>query len=155
MTETTHPPTQEDPATLLELLQQQRDLYEQLHQLSEQQSQLIAEGQTDQLLNVLSQRQAMVEQLTQINSRLSPYRDHWSEVAERLPGGDRDRLRRLLDEVQHLLQAILDRDESDRAQLETARQRVGERLEQSPRAGMARKAYGQAGANARFTDSQG
>jgi hypothetical protein len=159
MTETPHSPgpipEQEDPATLLELLQQQRDLYAQLHELSSQQSELIAQGETEQLLSVLSQRQALVEQLTQINGRLSPYRDHWSEVAERLPAGDRDRLRRLLDEVQRLLQEILDRDETDRAQLDSARQRVGERLQQAPQAGMARKAYGQAGASARFTDSQG
>jgi len=155
MTETTTQPHQEDPATLLDLLEQQRDLYARLSELSDQQSELISSGQTDELLNVLSKRQQLVEQLTQINSRLSPYRDHWSEVAERLPAGDRDRLRRLLDEVQQLLQRILDRDEQDRVELQSARERVGQQLQKTSRAGTARKAYGHASATPRFTDSQG
>jgi flagellar biosynthesis/type III secretory pathway chaperone len=157
MTEPSAFPTQDDPATLLNLLEQQRDLYAQLHELSDQQSRLIASGETEQLLNVLAQRQGLVESLTQINGRLTPWRDHWSEVAERLPAGDRDRLRRLLDEVQQYLQQILDRDEQDRAQLESTREQVGGQLKQVNRAGPARKAYGQTGgpATSRLTDSQG
>jgi uncharacterized membrane protein len=155
MTDTTASTLQEDPATLVELLQQQRDLYHQLHELSGEQSQLIEQGQTEQLLSVLSKRQSLVEQLTQINSRLSPYRDYWGQVAEQLPEDQRQRLRQLLDEVQKLLQSILQQDENDRQQLQSAREEVGGKLQQTQRAGPAMKAYGQAGQARRFTDSQG
>jgi len=155
MAETTATPLQEDPRTLLELLQEQRDLYHQLHELSETQSRLIKQGQTEDLLSVLSKRQGLVEQLTQINGRLSPYRDYWGQVAQQLPEDQRQRLSKLLDEVQTLLQSILEQDENDRQQLQAAREEVGGQLQQNQHAGSAMKAYGSNPTTPRFTDNQG
>jgi uncharacterized protein YukE len=145
----------ESPATLLELLQQQRDLYHELYQLSEQQSRLIEAGQTEELLALLSKRQELVERLAELNSRLSPYRDHWRSLAEQLPPDEQQRLRRLLDEVQSLLQAIIEQDDSDREHLQSARREVSNELQQTTKAGSAVQAYRGASAAARFTDSQG
>jgi flagellar biosynthesis/type III secretory pathway chaperone len=155
MAESTAQSLEEDPLTLLELLEQQRDLYYELEKLSAEQSQRIEQGQTEDLLNVLSKRQGLVEQLTQINTRLSPYRDYWGQVAQQLPEGKRQHLRHLLDEVQTLLQRILEQDETDRQQLQAARDEVGNKLQQTQKAGSAMKAYGRAAQQPRFTDSQG
>ena len=54
------------------LLTQQRSVYQSLRSLSEQQTQFIASGDTSALLDVLGQRQQIVEQLTQINAETEP-----------------------------------------------------------------------------------
>lgn len=147
----------DDALLLLDLLSQQRDLYSQLKVLSDQQSALIAQGQTEQLLQVLTQRQGLVESLSEINERLSPYRHRWASVARTLPQVRRAKLRSLVDEVQQLLAGIVEQDEADRRQLEAAQADVGRQLRQVTHVSSAVSAYKTArpAAPARFTDRQG
>lgn len=144
-------------SSLLGTLQEQRNLYQRLKALSERQSSLIAAGQTRQLLQVLSERQTLVESLDTINQRLGPSRNRWAGVARELPEDQRQKLRNLVDEVQSLLQGIIEQDELDRRQLQASQADIGRQLRQVVRTGSAVNAYRSAPvhSSARFTDRQG
>ena len=157
MTTQTLPPPTGEAAELFGLLTRQRDLYRDLSALSSQQADLIAQGQTEQLLSVLSRRQGLIEELGRTNDEIGPYRGRIPEIAEALPDAKRDELRSLVEQVQSLLKQIIDRDEQDRKKLEAAKQEVGTQITRTVRTGAAMNAYKQkaATAPARFTDRNG
>lgn len=151
---------------LIERLTRQRDLYRSLEALSSKQQTVIAEGQTEQLLAVLSERQVIVDQLTTLNAEIAPQRGRMTEIAEAAPADQRQTLRGLVDEVQGMLRSIIEQDEQDRQSLETNKQRVGQELAKLKTAPAAINAYranayakspGPAAASpsARFTDARG
>lgn len=157
------PVAPDEGAHLATLLTRQRDLYRELAGLSSRQQVLVAESRTEELLTVLSQRQALIDQLTACNKEVAPFRSRLGDIAAAAPLATRETIRTRVDEVQGLLKEIIGRDEADRATLEASRQRVGEemkRVNAAPAAANAYRAqaagaYGAARPAARFTDSQG
>lgn len=147
-----------DVPELMDLLTRQRDHYLRLKGLSDQQTSFIDAGDTEQLLGILSQRQALVDALGQINGDLAPYRESWSEVSLLLPDDQRQDVHGLLDEVETLLADILAQDEAAGKRLAEAQKKIGGELTRTTRAGNAMRAYGSAPAargDARFTDHRG
>lgn len=145
-----------DGCALLGMLQQQRDLYLQLKQLSTKQSELIEQQASDQLLTLLAKRQGMVDSLGQISHQLLPYRERMSTIAAALDEDSRGQIRELVNEIDQLLQSIIDQDGKDHRQLEAAQVKVGSNLNQITQASTALSAYRQAcPASARFTDRKG
>lgn len=152
---TAHP--REESPSLLKLLIRQRDLYRQLKQLSDQQASLIEAGETDQLLAVLAQRQRMVDALMATNQELAAHRKTTPNLQNDLMPQQREQARALMDEVDGLLHGIIEQDDRDRQQLQTAQQAVGTQLKQVARGGAAMSAYRSAppSSAARFTDRRG
>lgn len=143
---------------LVELLDQQRAIYQQLRDLSEQQSRLVAEGDAESLLTLLNQRQALIDRLLQINERIEPYKQRWSEFWSGLDEARQGEIRERMDAVQSLLDGIMAQDEKDREALAAQRSKVSEQLGQVNRGASVNRAYGQASSytvNTRFTDEQG
>lgn len=149
---------------LIDMLTRQRDLYRSLDGLSGKQQQIVAEGQAEQLLSVLSERQVIVDQLTKINQDLSPLRGRMTEIADATTDAKRQSLRSLVDDVQSMLESIIQRDEEDRQTLEASKAQVGQELAKvktAPAAINAYKANAYAKTSAlppqaaRFTDSRG
>ena len=157
----------DDAQRLIDLVGQQRDLYRNLHQLSDQQQEVIAEGRTEALLELLSERQVIVDQLTAINRDIAPLRSRMSEIAQAAPESQRKQLRTLVDDVQAMLQSIIDRDEQDRKTLEASKAKVGQELARTRTAPAALHAYktqrsagpgiplSAPAGTARFTDARG
>jgi flagellar biosynthesis/type III secretory pathway chaperone len=143
---------------LVELLDQQCGIYQQLRDLSEQQSRLVAEGDAESLLTLLNQRQALIDRLLQINEQIEPFKQRWSQFWSELDASQQGRIRERMDAVQSLLDGIMAQDEKDREALAAQRTRVGEQLGQVSRGANVNRAYGQASnytVNTRFTDQQG
>ena len=155
----TTPSQDADAAELADRLAQQRDLYQQLKALSDQQGQLIAAGQAEPLLAVLSQRQSIIEQISQLNEQLVPLRQRWPEKAVHLDEAQRQRINTLLEEVEAMLEAIIRQDDQHRQQLYAAKEQITQKLEHASVAGRAMNAYQPAAtataAPARFTDRRG
>jgi flagellar biosynthesis/type III secretory pathway chaperone len=156
------PAVSADPQTLVDLLTRQRDFYAALGQLSDRQQQIIADGQTEQLLTVLSERQVLIDQLTATNAELAPLRSGMSQVTESAAPAVRQSIRDLVAQVQSMLHDIIQKDEKDRATLEESKARVGRQLSKVRTAPAAIHAYRANGyahaaapAAARFTDSRG
>ncbi len=142
---------------LIDILDQQRDLYEQLHGLSDQQAQLVSTGDPDPLLALMSRRQQLIDQLTQVSSRLEPYRTNWSEYWAELDGDSRDRVGGLVKQVQTLLEQIMSQDERDRATLAARRTEVAGSVQRMRQGASVNRAYAQPTGKAvsRYTDRRG
>ncbi len=145
-------------STMLSLLNGQRDLYHQLKALSQQQTRCIREGSTEQLLSVLSERQAVIEALSRSNAELAPYRDKWGELTAAAEPQQRQQVRETLDEIERVLKEVVEQDERDRVELKGAQQQIGAQLTQVNKAGRAINAYGPPKSRphvSSFTDKQG
>jgi hypothetical protein len=112
------------PQALIKLLREQRDFYQRLQELSDRQRSLISGDRPELLLNILRDRQILVESLARINQKLSPYRRNWQEIYETLPEEARQSASSLLEEINGMLQLILKADQEDQALLSARKQAV-------------------------------
>ena len=113
---------------LIALLQQQRELYQRLRELSEQQRTLITGDKPEMLLNILRERQSLVAALARLNEQLAPYRRNWESLYGDLPRNQRDQANALLQEINGLLRVILRTDQEDSALLSARKQAVGQQI---------------------------
>jgi len=134
-----------DLPTLEKLVHHQRELYRILRRLAEQQPELIQQGEAEQLLRLLHQRQRVVDELTAVNADLQPYRERWSEVWAEVPAERQGDLAKQLKESQEDLKAIIARDDQDRVGLEAARDRISNAVKKTTSGQGAVKAYRQTG----------
>jgi hypothetical protein len=116
------------PEGLINLLRQQRDLYQRLQDLSDRQRSLISGDRPELLLNILRDRQMLVTALAKVNEQLSPYRHDWQSIYEALPEETRRLASQLLEEINGMLQAILRHDQEDQALLSARKQAVAQSL---------------------------
>ncbi|MEE9404156.1 MAG: flagellar export chaperone FlgN [Algisphaera sp.] len=153
------PSLPDDAKHLVGLLTRQRDLYQELSGLSARQQELIDTGRTEALLGVLTQRQALIDQLTTCNQEVAPLRSRLSDIAAGASESVRVMIRERVDQVQSLLQKIIERDEADRVRLEASRSRVGDEMKRVNAAPAAVNAYrasaSAASVGGRFTDARG
>lgn len=118
-----------DSEMLIDLLEEQRDLYARLRDLSERQRSLITGDRPEALLDILRDRQSSVMALARINESLSPYRRDWEATYLRLDEPLRERVGGLLGEINAALQAILKSDQEDGALLAARKRTVGAAIE--------------------------
>lgn len=149
-----------DTQALLDLVARQRDLYQQLRLFSNQQHDYIVNGQTANLLTLLTRRQSLIDELRVVAEKLKPFRESWDEVRAGLSEPHRLKLRALLDETDVLMRDIMERDRADGDQLKTAHASARSRLSKVGTASRAMQAYGATGtatlpSSNRFTDKQG
>jgi len=131
------------PEGLIDLLREQRDLYRRLQELSDRQRNLISGDRPELLLNILRDRQMLVESLARVNQQLSPYRQSWQEIYATLPPADRQTASSLLDEINGMLQLILKADQEDQALLSARKQAVARSLNDVSGGRVANTAYAQ------------
>ena len=132
----------DSPSHLIDLLREQRDLYQQLQNLSERQRRLISGDRPELLLNILRDRQTLVTQLARVNEQLSPYRNHWQDIYSQLPKAQRDLASKLLSEINGMLELILEADQEDQALLSARKQAVASAISDVTGGQAANEAYG-------------
>ncbi|MAE61542.1 MAG: hypothetical protein CMJ49_09325 [Planctomycetaceae bacterium] len=155
MTETLH---DDWAVTLVDLLDQQRAIYHQLEQLATQQGQLVDAGEAESLLTILAERQALIDQLSQINGKLAPFRQQWPTLWEELDADQRAQVTQRIDQVQQLLDQIVAHDQRDRATLQHHRDRLAGELDQVKQGAAMNRAYQHVDvdqSSPRFTDNEG
>ncbi len=157
MTPQTNLSTADESNEVFTLLQKQRDLYRELKSHSEQQDALIANGETDQLLSLLAQRQRLIDGLGQVSSSLAPYRSRIAAIADQASGEMGEQMRSMVEEVRVLLESIIATDDKGKADLEAARDKVGGQIRQAAGAVAAAGAYGKAApvSSPKFTEQRG
>jgi hypothetical protein len=116
--------SQLDPNRLITLLEQQRDMYLKLRELSDKQRSLIAGDRPELLLGILRDRQDLVTSLARLNDQLGPFRRNWDALYAALPEGRRTHASGLLQEINGLLRVILRTDQEDGALLSVRKQAV-------------------------------
>lgn len=142
---------------LVGLLDEHKRLYQALDQLGESQSSLIETDDTDALLGILADRQAVIERLDHGNRRLAPARQDWDRLSPDIGPDERDHIRLLLNEVTELATRVAARDDRDRKLLESRRDEITDEIMSLTRSRKAFAAYGPAGGpvQARFQDREG
>ncbi|MBC7834738.1 MAG: hypothetical protein H7Y88_06515 [Phycisphaerales bacterium] len=151
----------DDPAVwgprLSRMLARQCELFCELDGLGEPQRELIGAGDTDGLLRLLAQRQALVDEVTRLSNEIEPFRRQWDELMSRLPDGPRAELEHCVLELRGLVDRVCKRDDADRATLEDRRSAITTELSGVSRGRGAVAAYtgGVAGGGAMYQDRQG
>jgi hypothetical protein len=131
-------------------LARQLDLYRRLDSLSRRQGVLIDDDDTDGLLTVLGERQAIVDEIAAIGASLEPIRHRWEAFLQGLPASTREHMRSLVDALAEVAGVVAGRDEADRGRLELRRTAVGRELASVARGRSAVVAYGGPGAPVPF-----
>lgn len=132
---------------LVELLREQRGLYQRLQELSELQRKLISGDRPELLLNILRDRQSLVTALAVVNEKLSPYRNDWQNVYEALPTVTRHTVSELLEEINGMLEVILKTDQEDQALLSARKTAVARSLSDVSGGRVANAAYARQAGN--------
>src|SRR5688572_24134420 len=95
------------------LLAEQRDICEQLKHFSSRQTSLIASNEPERLLDILADRQQLLDRLDVIAQKLRPYQKNWRQFRQGLNRVDGSMADRLIAEVNALLAEILQTDDAD------------------------------------------
>jgi len=134
--------TAADLRTLTSALSQQKSLYQQLLALARQQSEFVANGQSEELMSVLAARSRLIDEIAPLDLQLQPYKGRWQEVLDSLAPADREPIATLLRDVQQLLGQILAQDEIDRESLNRQKTQIGSELNRTVHGAVLNKAYG-------------
>jgi hypothetical protein len=139
-----------------ELLELQQGLFERLDALGRRQAELIEGDDSVGLLELLAQRQRLIDGITEVNGSLEPFRGRWSAVVNSLPEPERARVNRRIDTLAELAARIATRDDADRAALEKRRDAVASEMGQIGRGRGAVAAYagGRAPSIPKFQDRE-
>ncbi len=125
------PNVEERGAKLVELLQQQRDCYRNLKELSDRQRRLITDEDPEALLKLLAERQRLVDQLTQLNKALQPFRQEWASTYTQMTADRRGHVQEVLDDINTLLGSILLIDAEDSRLLSARKETVRSELQRT------------------------
>ncbi|MFI4883409.1 MAG: hypothetical protein ACIAQU_12580 [Phycisphaerales bacterium JB064] len=123
-------------------LERQAALYDQLAGFGPRQDELIAEGEGDGLLRLMSERQDVVDALVEVHRGLEDVRDRWDAFVEALPADERSELGQRLDALKALAAQVHEQDSRTRQNLDGARDRMQSTMGNLGRAKGALRAYG-------------
>ncbi|MBX3351944.1 MAG: flagellar export chaperone FlgN [Phycisphaeraceae bacterium] len=141
---------------LAALLGEHERLYIALNDLSERQSALIDEDDTDVLLGVLAERQRIVDRLLDAGEELRPLQGQWDGILGGVDHDTRERLREQVASIQDIAARVNERDDRDRTRLAARRKSLSEEIAGVNKSRGAVNAYGQqGGAGPRYQDRQG
>lgn len=139
---------------ILALVREQRELFGRLESLGRRQEALAADGDGEDLLELLRERAPVVDRLVEIDRMLPSTRDRWEEFRERLSLDERERLDALAAEVAYLAAEVARRDEVDTRRLVDRRDALAGELAGISKARSASAAYGPRGGGPRFQDQR-
>lgn len=102
-----------DLESTLTALEAQVGCYRRLAKLAEVQHQHVCQGQSEALLNVLRQRQAVLDEIGGLELTLVQARRAWTRFLADLPVMSRERAQTALKETRRLLEQITTADQND------------------------------------------
>jgi hypothetical protein len=155
LSNTPSPDNERWPQTLIDLLERQYALVDQLDVLARQQADFIEQSATDQLMNLLSQRQGIIDQFTSSQSELSHLTQGMDDRLQQASADQRDRIKSLISEIGDRLAGVMHRDEKDQASLRSNRDSIKQEMSALGAAKQARGAYASKSNPARFADRRG
>ena len=147
----------DDISSLVTLLERQIEVVGQFADLTVQQSSLVEQGQTEELLTLLSRRQQLISVLDGLSMDLEPFRSRWRQMWQGLGDEDQQRISQLVNRSEVLLGQIVDADDRDRGRLRSTQRQIADELSRVNKTGVVRRAYAgsEPAAPNRFTDKKG
>jgi hypothetical protein len=135
---------------VVEMLDQQVNCYRKLAKLAELQHVHVQQGQVEELLEVLSKRQEVLDVVADLEKTLGPVKKRWGEYVGGLGADDKGRAEGLLAESKMLLEEITRADRDDVLMLQQRKLNLGKQISAATNArqvnrNYATAAYGSAG----------
>src|SRR4051794_6431210 len=131
--------TPADPILLA--LDGQVTCYRRLAKLAAVQHEYVQQGQTEQLLDVLTRRQAELDQIAAHERTIAPAKRRWAEDAAGLDSARRARAEDLPARARGLLEAITTADRNDALVLQQRKLNLGKQLHQTQAARSVNRSY--------------
>ena len=126
---------------VLVALQQQVDGYRKLARLAEAQRRHVQGGATQALLDVLQQRQAVLDAIVSADRVVGPAKRAWAEFRASLTAGDRQAAERMLGETRRLLEQITASDRDDAVVLQQRKLDLGRQINRASAAKAVNRTY--------------
>ncbi len=143
-------------------LEQQESAIDRLASCAAEQQQLIADGSTDSLVQLLSTRQTLIEEITHRHTDLNGLAESIRHGAVDVDDEDREQIHERVEKISGRLGEILAQDEQAQQQLTQQRSDSRDQLKTHDTSASAQRAYaasvGKSGAtfgNNRFADERG
>ena len=116
---------------VLAALQEQVDGYRKLARLAEAQRKHVQSGQTEALLDVLNQRQVLLDAIMAAERVVAPAKRQWADFAPRLSADHRASAERMLGETRKLLEQITASDRDDAVVLQQRKLNLGRQIDRA------------------------
>jgi hypothetical protein len=130
-----------DTDQLADLVRRKHDCLARLHELGRSQVNLVAAGELNELLLVLSGKQQLLEHLQMIERQLDPFRDQAPELRRWRSSEHREQCAALIESCEALLAEIVEQERRSETQLCLRRDETAARLQGAHLASRARGAY--------------
>lgn len=135
---------------VIDALEQQVECYRRLAKLADQQHEHVALSRIEELLNVLGQRQEVLDQVATLEKTVGPAKREWTAFITKLDALSRSKAEANLAETRRLLEEITTADRSDALVLQQRKLNIGRQLNQASSAkqvnrNIAAAAYGSRG----------
>jgi len=131
--------TQTDP--VIDALHGQVDCYRRLSKLAELQHEHVQQERTESLLEVLTLRQQVLDQLAALERVVAPVKRQWNEYLATLAPAACEEAERLLAETRRLLEAITAADCNDVLVLQQRKLNIGRQISQAASARQVNRTY--------------
>ncbi len=135
--------------TVIDTLNQQVTCYQRLAKLAEQQHEHVQQSATEQLLEVLTRRQEVLDEVGRLETCIAVTKKRWGEYLRGLDGGSRSTAERLLAETRRLLEEITTADRNDALILQQRKLNLGKQINQAQTARQVNRNYATAAYGAR------
>lgn len=126
---------------LVELLRHQQVLFRRLRQLADRQRALVTQDDVTSLVELLVERQRLVDGLVGLSGKLAPFRARWSEIYGSLSDASRREVAAMLEEANQSFGALISSDSRDSATLTARKQGMAAELESYSAGGRVSAAY--------------
>jgi hypothetical protein len=119
----------DDP--ILSALQEQVDGYRKLARLAEAQRKHVQTSNTEALLDVLNERQAVLDRIMAAEQIVSPAKRTWTDFAAKLSADQKATAERMLGETRQLLEQITVSDRDDVVVLQQRKLNLGRQIDRA------------------------
>jgi hypothetical protein len=126
---------------IITALEQQLACYEKLAKLAESQHDHVLDGSTDALLNLLQNRQAVLDELSRLERVVAPVRKEWSSFTASLAPDQRMHAEAIMLRARQLLEEITRSDQDDVMLLQQRKLNVGRQINQASATRQVNRAY--------------
>jgi hypothetical protein len=126
---------------VIQALHEQVACYQRLAKLAELQHEHVQQSQTEALLDVLTRRQEVLDQIARFEQAISAARKRWGDYLGSLRSDQRAAAERLLAETRRLLEQITASDRNDALILQQRKLNLGKQINQATTAKQVNRNY--------------
>ncbi len=131
-----------DPIILA--LEEQFRCYQRLAKLADLQHEHVQQNQTESLLDVLTRRQTVLQDVARLEQTIAPVKQRWSDYAAQLDAPARTKAEELLAGTRQLLERITAADRDDVMVLQHRKLNLGKQINQTSTARQVNRTYANA-----------